>query len=362
MRTRPIQFFFLILILATAIPAAGERQITDQVGRTVAVPENPKRIVCIGPGALRLVVYLQARDRVVGIEELEKRHPYGRPYFLAHPELGELPRIGPGGPAGINRKPDLEAVLSVRPDMIFVTYMEKELADETQASLDVPVVVLRYGDFAAFDETVYGALRLAGSILDRADRAEAVVEFIEAARRDLDQRTRDIPPAERPSVYVGGVGFRGTQGIESTHADYTPLNWIHARNLARSGGHEGHRFVDRETLLTWNPAVIFIDGGGKHHVTADAGRKPDFYRTLQAVKNDRVFVLFPFNWYVVNIGTAIADAYAAGKILQPERFADVDPAGKADEIYAFLVGRPVYAQMRDQYGEPGARLPLIPAE
>ncbi|MFP4031525.1 MAG: iron ABC transporter substrate-binding protein [Desulfococcaceae bacterium] len=362
MRNHFIKIFLPILILAAAVPAAGERQITDQVGRTVAVPENPERIVCIGPGALRLVVYLQARDRVAGIEELEKRHPYGRPYFLAHPELGELPRIGPGGPASINRKPDLEAVLSVRPDLIFVTYMEKELADEVQASLNVPVVVLSYGDFAAFDETVYDALRLAGSILNRSERAEAVIEFIETARSDLTERTRDIPPARRPSVYVGGVGFRGTQGIESTHADYTPLNWIHARNLALGGGHQGHRFVDRETLLAWNPAVIFIDGGGKHHVTADAGRKPDFYRTLQAAKNSRVYTLFPFNWYVVNIGTAIADAYAAGKILQPEQFEDVDPVGKADEIYAFLVGRPVYAKMRDQYGELGARLPLPPEE
>lgn len=361
MRPHPIQFFLLIFLLA-AIPAAAERQITDQVGRTVAVPENPERIVCIAPGALRLVAYLQAQDRLVGIEDLEKRHPYGRPYFLAHPELGELPRIGPGGPAGINRKPDLEAVLSVRPDLIFVTYMEKELADEVQAGLDVPVVVINYGDFAAFDETVYDALRLVGAILNRTERAEAVVEFIEEARRDLAERTRAIPPAERPSVYVGGVGFRGTQGIESTHADYTPLNWIHARNLALSGGHEGHRFVDRETLLAWNPAIIFIDGGGKHHVTEEARRKPDFYRTLQAVKNDRVFVLFPFNWYVVNIGTAIADAYAAGKILQPEQFADVDPAKKADEIYAFLVGRPVYSKMRNQYGEIGAPLPLIPAK
>jgi iron complex transport system substrate-binding protein len=357
-----LQFFLLILILATAIPAAAERQITDQVGRTVAVPENPKRIVCLAPGALRLVVYLQAQDRVAGIEELEKRHPYGRPYFLAHPELGELPRIGPGGPASINRKPDLEAILSVQPDLIFVTYMEKELADEVQASINVPVVVLSYGDFAAFDETVYDALRLAGTILNQSERAKAVIEFIEAARSDLAQRTQDIPPAERPSVYVGGVGFRGTQGIESTHADYTPLNWIHARNLARSGSHEGHRFVDRETLLAWNPAFIFIDGGGKHHVTEDARRKPDFYQTLQAVKNGRVFALFPFNWYVVNIGTAIADAYAAGKILQPERFETVDPAKKADEIYTFLVGQPVYSKMREQYGEIGATIRLAPAQ
>jgi iron complex transport system substrate-binding protein len=343
-----------------AAPAAAAREITDQAGRRVSVPDDPRRIVCLAPGALRLVVYLEAQNRVVGIEDLEKRHPRGRPYFLAHPELGDLPRVGPGGPASINRKPDMEAALSVRPDLIFVTYMERDLADEVQAGLNVPVVVLSYGDFAAFDESVFDALRLAGEILGQTERAEAVVDFIQDARRDLADRTEGVPPAGRPDVYIGAVGFKGTQGIESTHADYTPLTWVNARNLARTGGHDGHRFVDRERLLAWNPAVIFIDGGGKHHVAADARRKPAFYQTLQAVQNGRVYSLFPFNWYVVNIGTAIADAYAVGKILQPDRFADIDIPGKADAIYTFLVGAPVYEAMRDSYGELGEEIPLPP--
>ena len=360
MSLHPIRIILAILILGAAIPVAAERRITDQTGRTVSVPEDPRRIVCLAPGALRLAVYLEAVDLVVGVEDLEPRNPRGRPYFLAHPELGALPRVGPGGPAAINREPDMEAVLSVRPDLIFVTYMERALADRVQARLGIPVVALTYGDFAAFDETVYDALRLAGKILNRSERAEAVVAHIEAARRDLAARTGDIPPAERPGVYVGAVGFKGTQGIESTHADYTPLEWIGARNLARTGDHAGHRFVDRETLLAWNPPVVFIDGGGLQRVIEDARRNPAFYRTLRAVETGRVFALFPFNWYVVNIGTAIADAYAAGKILHPERFADIDPATRADETYTFLVGRPVYAKMRESYGELGAAIPLLP--
>nr|WP_054935512.1 MULTISPECIES: hypothetical protein [Moorella] len=38
----------------------------------------------------------------------------------------------------------------------------------------------------------------------------------------------------------------------------------------------------------------------------------------------------------------VADAYYAGKVIFPEKFNDIDPARKADEIYQFLLGQPLY--------------------
>jgi len=53
---------------------------------------------------------------------------------------------------------------------------------------------------------------------------------------------------------------------------------------------------------------------------------------------------------VTNISTAIVDAYFIGKVLYPQRFADVDVGGKADEIYEFLVGKAVFKDMKKNYG------------
>lgn len=61
--------------------------VIDMAKRSVSVPATVNRIVALGPGALRLMTYLQATDRVVGVEDLEKGSPAGRPYALAHPEL-----------------------------------------------------------------------------------------------------------------------------------------------------------------------------------------------------------------------------------------------------------------------------------
>ncbi|WP_338031854.1 iron ABC transporter substrate-binding protein [Desulfosporosinus fructosivorans] len=46
----------------------------------------------------------------------------------------------------------------------------------------------------------------------------------------------------------------------------------------------------------------------------------------------------------------MADAYYAGKVIFPEKFKDIDPVKKSDEIYSFLLGNPVYEQMAKDYG------------
>ena len=103
----------LVLVMAVWAASVEALSLTDMAGRQVALAAVPERIVCLGPGALRLIVYLEATDTVVGVEDLEKRHPSGRPYRIAHPELVNLPRCGPGGPVAINKKPDLEALLAI---------------------------------------------------------------------------------------------------------------------------------------------------------------------------------------------------------------------------------------------------------
>ena len=352
---------FFTVLLAAAMAGAQALTFVDMAGRRVTTPFDPDRIVCLGPGALRLVVYLQAQDKVVAVENMEKANPGGRPYWHAQPQLRQLPACGPGGPAAINKKPDLEKILAVAPQVIFVTYMDAALADEVQKILQIPVVVLSYGALATFDETVFQALKIAGKVLNLERRAAAVVARIEFLRADLHARTATIPADRRPRVYVGGIGYRGSRGIDSTEQKYVPFDWVHAGNLAEGlpAAAGSHTFVDREILLRLNPDVIFIDGGGLALVKDDYAKQPAYYNSLKAFAERKVYLLLPFNWYTTNIGTALGDAYAIGKILYPGAFADVDPAGKCDEIYADLVGRPVYAQMQKDYGAIGQPVPFI---
>jgi len=358
-------FLFCFLFFLSAGPgqvAFAREKITvvDLEKRSVEVLKNPERILCLGPGSLRLICYLGMIKKVAGVERFEKTPPVGRAYLWANPDLAELPAVGPGGPAGINKEPDLEAVLKVNPQLIFISNMEPAKAEALQRKLNIPVVILSYGGFATFDDIVFDSLRLAGKILKAEKRAEEVVAFIEGARRDLLKRTERYEDKAKPRVYIGGIGFRGTQGIESSDASYFPLDWVRARNLAKEVVPKGHVFVEKEKILFWDPDLLFIDGGGLGNIRQDSQKRTEFYRHLKAFKKREVFLLFPYNWYVTNIDTAVADGFAAGKILYPQSFADLDPEKKADEIYTFLLGKPVYPQMEKEFGGLGGTVVLSP--
>jgi len=344
---------FIVLIFTFNKDTFAIKKITikDTKDRLVQISKIPNRILCIGPGALRLIVYLNALDRIVGIEEVEKRYPYGRPYIIAHPELLKLPTCGPGGAASINKKPDLEAVISLKPDLIFVTYMDPPLADEIQSVLGIPIVILDYGGFATVNKTIYKSLLIAGTILNKKIRANNVIKFINAIKEDLYRRTYNIPKKDKKFVYVGGIGYRGSHGIESTEITYLPFDWTYSKNIVKTleTSFGSHIFLDKEKLLALNPDVIFLDCGGLKIIEDDFYKKKTYYLALKAFLNRNVYILLPFNWYATNVGTALVDAYAVGKILYPNRFKDINIEKKADYIYKFLVGRPIYKEMERQY-------------
>jgi iron complex transport system substrate-binding protein len=357
-KIRRIRFLTIIMLLAlsgcvdTAQPAGQTTTVTDLLGRRVSVPVSADRIIAIGPGALRLYVYAGEVERIVGVEQMETEDATGKPYLMANPSLGQLPVIGLGGP---NNAPDPEKILAADPQVIFSAYgaadADAAAADELQSKTGIPVVVVGYGTEPLIGPAVTDSLQLIGLITGQESKAQAAVDFLESARQDLDDRTRDILETDKPTVYVGALGSKGAHGIESTKGRYDLLDLLHAKNVVDETGKSGSLMIDKEQLLEWDPDFLFIDQNGYAAVLEDYRKNPAFYESLSAVKNGNVYSQLPYNRYSTNIDTALADAYYLGKVLFPAAFADIDPAKKADEIYETLLGCPVYAEMAAAFGE-----------
>lgn len=323
--------------------------ITDMVGRSVTLKDVAKKVVAIGPGALRLYCYVGSADKLTGIEQIEKNNPKGRPYILANPSITNLQVIGPGGP---NNSPDAEKILAVKPDVILTTYaIDKSAADKLQEKTGIPVVALSYGKVSTFDPDVYESIKIIGNIIGNEKRAEEVVEFMKKCENDLKDRTKEIPDNEKLSTYVGALSAKGSHGIESTQGNYSLFNAVNAKNVVDETGKQGSFMIDKEKLIQWNPNKIFIDYGGLNIVKEDYKKNSKFYSTLSAFKNNEVYSLLPYNFYTTNIDTAMADAYYIGKILFPDKFRDIDPEKKADDIYKFLLGKELYGQMSKDFGK-----------
>ncbi len=347
-----------LLLLALCLPAAAPaQQIKDALGNELEIAEKVDRVICSGPGCLRLLVYLQAQHRAVAVDDMEtKRTSFdARPYALANPQFKKLPTFGEFRG---HDNPELILTLEPQPQLIFKTYAGMGMNPKTlQRKTGIPVVPLEYGNLGKGRQKFFNALRTMGAILGKEQRAEEVITFFQEAISDLEQRTAGIREQAQPSVFIGGVAMKGPHGFHSTEPTYPPFGFINARNLASSelaGGKElRHADIAKEKIVDWDPDVLFLDlttlqmgenAGGLHELRTDPA-----YRTLTAVKKDLVYGVLPYNWYTTNYGSVLANAYFIGKILYPERFADIDPAAKTDDIYTFLVGKPVFAKMNELF-------------
>lgn len=345
----------LLMLVVMMIPvSAVAREIVDSNERKVEVPDVVDRVICSGSGSLRLLTYLQAQSKAVAVDDIESRRRTfdARPYALANQGFKSLPIFGEFRG---HDNPELILALEPQPQVVLKTYGSSMGYDpvELQEKTGIPVVVLNYGDLGRLRPHLYQSLRIMGEVVGKKQRAEDVIQFMETQIAELKQRTANIPEQDRPSAYVGGVAFKGPHGYQSTEPAYPPFSFVNARNLAYDKGLSGkelrHSDVAKEKIVEWNPDYLFLDlstlqmgekAGGLYELRTDPA-----YRTLDAVKEGRVYGLLPYNWYSKNYGSILANAFYIGKVLYPNRFVDVDPAAKADEIYSFLVGKPVFNKM-----------------
>lgn len=300
------------------------------------MPEEINRIIGLRAGALRLLVYMDAAGLIAGVEEIERDAT--KPYLMAYPELTCLPSVGPlmGG--------DPELILNVNPDVIFISYTTKGDADALQKKTGIPVIAIECPEFATGKDRLFDSFKLIGRVLQKENRADSLISYIKRSIGMLHNLSDDIPENQRPTVYIGGVNYSGSFGINSTQPFYPPYIFTNSRNVAsgineRLISHVKGTFVDKEQLLLWNPDYIFIDQSGYTNVRQDMGKNSVLYNGLDAVQGNKIFALYPYNNYAINYEMVLANAWYVGKVLYPERFQDVIIESKTDEILEAFLGK-----------------------
>ena len=325
-------------------PESGTRIITDARGRQVEIPANVKTIIALGSGAPRIAAYLNVMDMLVGAEEyISGGADAARDYNPVHfNELINLPFVGAGGGSG-NNNGYPEEIIMAAPDVILAGF-DPEAADELQAQTGIPVVSVRHTTGLASDE-FYTAMRVFAGVVGAGERCEAVLAYIDSMKEDLRSRTADVPENEKLSAYAGAVTWNGRRGFAGTYSNFGIFEAINAKNAAHDPSIEAFYEADFESIVMWDPDVIFLDPGSMDLVNDEYNINPGFFNSLGAVRNNRVYTMPAFNAAGTNITYAFIDAYYAGIILFPEQFADVDIAAKANEILTMFLGVGTYEIM-----------------
>ena len=326
-------------------PEGPTRIVTDTWGREVEIPETVKTIVCLGSGAPRIAAYLGVMDLLVGAEDHDiQNKTVLRDYNVVYQDqLAALPAVGAGGGSGANNG-YAEQIIEIQPDVILAGFSQ-EAAEELQDQTGIPVVCVRYLSINFVDESFYTAMRVFAEVVGKQERCEAILQFIDNCKKDLNDRTKDIPNSEKKTAYTGAVTFSGRHGFAGTYANFGPFLAVNARNVADEVKDVNYFETNLEKIVEWDPDVIFLDPGNMDLVNDEYNTNPGYFRALRAVQEGNLYTMPSFNNCSTNITYAIMNAYYAGIVLFPEAFSDVTMEAVAAEILETMLGENFFTEM-----------------
>jgi len=256
---------FLAAAAFVAFASAPARQVTDQTGRRVNIPENPQRLISLAPSITEIVYALGLGDRLVGDTD----------YCDYPPEAKRKPHVG----AMLN--PSLEKIVALKPDLVLGTVEANRRATVDQLErLGLPL----YGLTARnLDETLH-SIEDVSSVLGRAEVSQKLVASLRAR---IDAVEKRVSGQKRPKVlFVVWDRPLITAGPQTFIADV----------IARAGGASISQDLrgdwprlGLEEVLRREPDVILLPRTESFSSSLEDFRKLPGWRDLRAVREGRLY-------------------------------------------------------------------------
>jgi iron complex transport system substrate-binding protein len=264
-KTHIILVFVFIFLLQAVLLIAGS--VTDQVGRTLVVPENPTRVIALAPSITEIIYDLGQEKRLVGVTQ-----------YSTYPSEAELlPRVGS------YVRLDIEKIVALKPDLCLATKdgNPKHIVDKI-VSLGIPVYVINPQNLQQIMDTI---TRL-GSLLHAEQTAAALVSDMEKRIRQVQARVKNRP--DRPRVF-----FQiDAEPLFSAGTD----TFIHelielAGGINTTAGEVSYPRYSWEDIIVLQPEIVLISsmaGGLAPEYLLNSWKK---WNLLSAVKNNQIFVV-----------------------------------------------------------------------
>jgi iron complex transport system substrate-binding protein len=175
---------FTGLSLLLCINSLHAKTVTDQLGRSIDVPETPGRVVTLAPSITEIIYYIGRQDLLVGVSR-----------FSDYPEAAQgLPKVGS------YVQLDLERIVALRPDLCIAIKdgNPKETVDRLE-DLGIPVYAVNPQRLTSVLETI----RELGRLFGVEDHASALASQLETRIHRIDSLVEKSN--SRPGVFFRSV-------------------------------------------------------------------------------------------------------------------------------------------------------------
>jgi iron complex transport system substrate-binding protein len=255
-------------IAATA--KSGPRTVTDQLGRTVSVPETVTNVVALSASAADLA-------RALGLEVV------GRTTDTPAEAAPSAKTVGS------NSSPDFNAVAALNPDLVIAdaAYQAGRTRDFDRFAF--PVFVFKDG---TYDEQL-AALTALGDATGRSDAAASARQAIETHTASLVAKARDAGASKpAPKVLILTGGGRDVFGGGANTYLGSMVALLQGTNVytpsADGGPIAGFGVIDIGQAATLNPDVVLVLSSGTGGLVAQIKSDARWANT-PAVKQGHVF-------------------------------------------------------------------------
>ncbi|PIJ48587.1 hypothetical protein BL250_06760 [Erwinia sp. OLTSP20] len=325
-------------VLGFNASAEASRQITDQIGRQVTIPDKVDRVVVLQHQTLNLLVQLNAASKMVGVLANWKQE-LGDDYARLVPGLNQIPRVGD------LTHVDAEKLVTLRPQVVFVTnYAPREMIDSISA-LGIPVVAIslrhdapgernKFNPTQTDEELAYASglregIKLIADIVNKPQEGAALIAAATEGHQLVSARTGNLPAAQRVRAYMANPDLT-TYGS----GKYTGLMMSHAGALnVAAATVKGYKQVAMEQVIAWNPQVIFVQSRFPQ-VVKQIENDPR-WQTIDAVRQHRVWLMpeYAKAWgYPMPEALGLGELWMAKK-LYPQKFSDIDMQQRVNRWY-----------------------------
>ncbi|MFO7637054.1 MAG: ABC transporter substrate-binding protein [Clostridia bacterium] len=289
----------MILILAlaagcsvnTKAPVDAAYSVTDSQQRVLTFESVPGKVVSLAPTVTEIIFALGAESTLAA-----------RTDWCNYPD-----EVQSYASVGNMDMPDVEKIISLGPDVVFLSEMtKKEIADQL-ANAGITYMVVKNEDSL---EGAYQSIGMVAMALGKTAEGDAIVAGMKQKVEKVMEIVRDAP---KPTVYyVMGFGEYG---------DYTAGKGTFISEMIRLAGGinvandtEGWSY-SLEKIIEHNPDILICS----LYSPPDQIREANGYKTLDAVKNNRMHVIN--DDMLQRLGPRLADALEElARALHPDLF------------------------------------------
>ncbi|MDO9263909.1 MAG: cobalamin-binding protein [Desulfosalsimonadaceae bacterium] len=256
----------LTLLFAGGVSAA-PRTLTDQAGRTVAVPHSPCRVISLAPNITEIIYDLGCEDRLQGVTTYSDYPAAAK----ALPIVGSYVRL------------DLEKIVSLKPDLCIAIKdgNPKETVMRLE-SLGIPVYAVNPRSL----DTIMSSVLAIGELLNASERAGQLVETMRARIDRVEQRV--AAASSRPRVF-----FQiGVSPIVSAGSD----TFIHeliekAGGVNLAGTRTSYPRYSFEEIVVLAPDIIIMTTMERDNSFDEVKARWRQWPSVPAVATDRIFIV-----------------------------------------------------------------------